>query len=686
MWPYPSAAGLHLGHAINYMPTDTHARYKKMCGYNVFEPIGFDAFGLPAENYAIKTGTHPHTTTDKNVANMRGQLHSLGCMFDPTRELNSSDPTYYKWTQTVFLELYKRGLAYQKEAPTNWCPHCNTVIANEQVLNGECERCHNKIEKRNMKQWFLKITDFAEPLLKNLETLDWPNKIKTMQTNWIGKSVGHKVKFGNIEVFTTRADTIDGVSFIVLAPEHPLAKSYKNCAEYVKNALNKTEIDRTAEKIKSGVFTGDYVVNPYNNEKVPIWIADYVLGNYGTGAVMGVPNYDDRDKEFATKYKIPIPKRKLIDPKNVGKAVTTYRLRDWSIGRQRYWGCPIPIVHCDKCGAVPETNLPVKLPELKDYLPHGKPPLANDKNFVTCNCPKCGKPATRETETMDTFVCSSFYFYRFLDTTNEKELISKDRLKFMPVDMYVGGAEHACMHLLYARFIALALYGKEPFQKLINQGMILGPDGTKMSKSRGNIIEPDKYIEEFGSDLLRLYMLFGFNYREGGPWNDSAFKSVVKFPDRINNLFNKITKDTQNIIIKLNQTIKQVAEDLENFNFNTAVAACMELVNLMVKDGYSKKTLETLVLLLAPMLPHISSEWWEQLGQKTDIFNEKFPTYDKTKLQSDTVEIVVQINSKIKTRITISNNATQNEVIKLCNISTFKKVIYIQNRLINFIV
>ncbi|MDR0383908.1 MAG: leucine--tRNA ligase [Christensenellaceae bacterium] len=693
MWPYPSAAGLHVGHAINFMPADTHARYKKMCGYDVFQPMGFDAFGLPAENYALKIGGHPKDITEQNIANMRKQLKSLSCMFNWESELTSSDPRYYKWTQWIFLELYRKGLAYQKEAPTNWCPHCNTVIANEQVINGECERCHNKIERKSMKQWFFAISKYADKLLDGLDSLDWPEHTKTMQTNWIGRSEGAKIKFGEIEIFTTRPDTIDGASFLVLAPEHPYCKKFTKVeiVKYIECAKNRTEIDRTAEKEKTGIFTGEEAINPYNGERLPIWIADYVLWGYGTGAVMGVPAYDARDLEFAKKYGIAVPRRGLIDPKGLGERVVSYRLRDWSIGRQRYWGCPIPIIHCPKCGIVEANDLPVLLPYLKDFKPKGEPPLANDFDFVKCQCPKCKGLGKRETQTMDTFVCSSFYFYRFLDTKNERELISPEIFKkMMPVDTYIGGAEHACMHLLYARFFALALFGKEPFKRLVHQGMILGPDGTKMSKSRGNVIEPDQYIKKYGADGLRLYLLFGFNFRDGGPWNDSSLRSTIKFIDRIKALFSKeFTKDSAELVVKRNQTVKSVGEDYENFNFNTAIARIMEFSNMM-QGGFSKESLETLVLLIAPSLPNLSQKWWTDLGHKTDIFNERFPTYDANNLQTKEIEIAVQINSKIKGRIIIAANATQEEAEgaseAIIGSVPIKKVIYIPNRLINFIV
>jgi leucyl-tRNA synthetase len=774
MWPYPSGAGLHLGHAINYAPTDTHARFKRMQGYNVYEPMGFDAFGLPAENHALKTETHPKDNTEKNVANMRRQLESLGCMFDWTKCLTSSEPEYYKWTQWLFVKLFEKGLAYQKEAPVNWCDHCKTVIANEQVVNGECERCHNAVQRKSMKQWFFRITAFAEELLEGLNEIDWPQKTKIMQRNWIGKSSGTRVKFRTdytakfIEVFTTRADTLFGVSYLAIAPENPLAQSLiaaaqaEKCSKYIAKSKTKSDIDRTADKNKTGVWTGSYAVNPLNNERVPIWLADYVLAAYGTGAVMGVPAHDERDFDFAKKFNLPIPfvvipdqtepkgdralteegtlvhsgkytgmdsaqaREKItadLEALGMGSAETTYRLRDWSIGRQRYWGAPIPIVYCEKCGTVAETNLPVILPYLKDFKPKGKAPLMNDSGFMKCKCPKCGADARREAETMDTFVCSSFYFLRFLDSDNPAELISaKNCRQFMPVDKYVGGAEHACMHLLYARFIMRFLHSigavncSEPFKSLVHQGMILGPDGTKMSKSRGNIIDPDKYIAEYGSDVLRLYMLFGFNYIDGGAWNDSAFKSTIRYVDRVTNLIvncqnatrgkkhTEINARDKNLLIKLNQTIKAVTNGLENFSFNTAVARCMELTNSMyeylsaaaINAKVLCETLHKLVLLLAPMMPHFGEEWFEMLSDggadrnRRSVFNVSFPAADSQYLINDEIEIAVQINSKIVARITVPVDAEQPAAEQaagsIISGKPVKKVIYVKNKLINFIV
>ena len=695
MFPYPSGANLHMGHFFNFAPSDTHARFKKMCGHDVFHPMGFDAFGLPAENHALKTGTHPHTNTVENIKKFREQLGQLGGMYDWEHTLASCFPEYYKWTQWLFLQLFNNGLAYQKESSVNWCSSCATVIANEQVLGGECERCNTAIVKKPMKQWFFKITDFAEELLAGLDKVDWPERTKAMQRNWIGKSVGHTLKFDDIEVFTTRLDTILGATFIAIAPEHPLAAKFDIAKDYIKQASAKSELERQENKIKTGVFTGAYAKNPATGKDVPIWVADYVLIGYGTGAVMGVPAHDERDHEFATKYNLPIIDELLDIPtavkKTKAKPKTTYRLRDWSVSRQRYWGAPIPIIHCADCGAV-ASEIPVILPHLQDFAPKGAPPLANDPDFVNCTCPKCGKPAKRETETMDTFVCSSWYFLRFPFANRDDVPFEKS---VQPVDMYVGGAEHSCGHLLYARFITKVLHKlghikfDEPFKRLIHQGMILAPDGQKMSKSKGNTISPDKYIQEFGSDVVRLYMLFGFNYTEGGPWNDGALRSTAKFITRVENLVGKITthKETNpDVLHVMANTIKSVREDLDNFSFNTAVARCMEFVNaISAAPVVSKESVALLTLVLAPMIPVTAQKLWEQLGHSTQIITHPYPNPNPAHLQKNTVEIAVQVNSKITSRITIPTNATQAEVEKLCGITGAKKVIYIPGKLINFI-
>jgi len=768
MFPYPSGANLHLGHFFNFAPADTHARFKRMMGYNVFHPMGFDAFGLPAENHALSTGTHPHDNTIVNMKKFRVQLDELGGMYPWDYTLTTCFPEYYWGTQWLFLQLFKHGYAYQKESQVNFCDKCKTVIANEQVIDGKCERCSNEISKRNMKQWFFKITDFAEELLSGLDGLDWPNKTKVMQQNWIGKSEGANVIFkvkdsqNTIEVFTTRIDTLFGVTYLALAPENALVgkvttpSQKKVVDEYIKATAKKSDVERMENHDKTGVFTGGYAINPASGEQIPIYIADYVLNNYGTGAVMGVPAHDERDCEFADKYNIAkkqvvkarheaccddesieftcycdygilvnsgefdgldsldaMPKIiKMLSKKKAAKACITYRLRDWSVSRQRYWGAPIPIVYCKDCGVVPipEDQLPLVLPRLENFKPHGEPPLANDLDFVNTKCPKCNKAAKRETETMDTFVCSAWYFLRYPSVNVSKNGVPFDKeitRKMLPVDKYVGGAEHACMHLLYARFITrfLKKHGfinfDEPFKSLVHQGMILAPDGQKMSKSKGNTITPDKYVDEYGSDVLRLYMLFGFNYIDGGPWNDATLKSITRFIERIEKLISQINCgiETDNEVLYVqSKTIMSVREDLDNFSFNTAVARCMEFLNAISSSkNTSYDSVKNLILLTAPMMPHIGEELFEMLQTKSptkykvkSVFDMNFPEPDENFLERDTIEIVVQINSKIKDRLNVNKNATKDEIAALCkNIigdSVIKKIVYVPGKLINFIV
>ncbi len=772
MFSYPSGAKLHMGHWYNYGLADSYARYKKMKGYAVFQPMGFDAFGLPAENYAIKTGIHPQDSTLKNIETMEEQLKSIGAMFDWSAEIKTCLPDYYKWTQWMFLRLYEKGLAYRKEAPVNWCPSCNTVLANEQAAGGVCERCGSTVVKKNLTQWFFKITEYAEELLQGLDGLDWPEKTKLMQKNWIGKSFGAEVTFtaesgDEFKVFTTRADTIFGVSYVVLAPEHPLVaklttpEQQKAVAAYVEATAKTNEIDRlSSDREKTGVFIGAYAINPANGKKVPIYAADYVLYSYGTGAVMGVAAHDERDFAFCTKYGLPINQvitnkegtatlpytedgylinsgefdglfgdeaRKAIVAKleKEGKAQfkVNYRLRDWLISRQRYWGAPIPIIHCPHCGdvAVPDKDLPVKLPYDVEFKPDGKSPLAKHEGFMHCKCPKCGGDALRDPDTLDTFVCSSWYYLRYPDAHNadmpfDPEIINK----MLPVDKYVGGAEHACMHLLYARFFTKALRDMgylnfdEPFTSLTHQGTILGPDGNKMSKSKGNVISPDPYVKEYGADILRLYLMFGFNYVDGGPWNDDGIKSVAKFADRVERLFNKIFAmpdenadkygaEEKELDFVLNNTIKSVDNDMNALSYNTAIARLMELTNALNKyDGVAQKNtvlmksaMKKMLLLLAPCTPHFAEELWSQLGNKTSVFAEAYPAYDETKLVKDEVEYAVQINSKMRTKIVLSKSLTKEEIEKAAleneeikaalDGRPVKKVIVIVNRLINVI-
>ena len=776
MFSYPSGAKLHAGHWYNYGPTDSYARYKKMKGYEVFQPMGFDAFGLPAENYAIKTGVHPQDSTLKNIETMEKQLKAMGAMFDWSAEIKTCMPDYYKWTQWLFLQLYKKGLAYRKEAPVNWCPSCSTVLANEQVIDGKCERCGTQVTRKNLTQWFFKITDYAEELLKGLDGLDWPEKTKAMQRNWIGKSVGGEITFtaesgDKFNVFTTRADTIFGVSYVVLAPEHPLVKKLcspeqkKAVEEYIENTGKIDEIERlSSAREKTGVFIGAYAINPINDKKVPIYAADYVLYSYGTGAVMGVPAHDERDFAFAAKYGLPVTRvihstkgddelpycedgvminsinfdglksdegrqavLKRLSEMGKGGAKVNYRLRDWLVSRQRYWGAPIPMVYCKKCGMVPvpEKDLPVLLPYDVEFKPDGKSPLAKHQGFMHTKCPCCGGEATRDPDTLDTFVCSSWYYLRYPDSNDSSKAFDPEIInKMLPVDKYVGGAEHACMHLLYARFVTKALRDMgylnfdEPFKSLTHQGTILGPDGYKMSKSRGNVISPDDYIETYGADVFRLYLMFGFSYVEGGPWNDEGIKSIAKFLDRVERICLKINdykvnkkvcdigKDEKELLYSLNYTIKCVDRDMDSFSFNTAVARLMELVNALYKyDGVPeerknvalmKETEEKLIGLLAPMCPHFCEELWSLMGNKKSVFLSEYPVCDEKYLTLDEIEYGVQINSKMKTKLVLSAEATKQEieaaaladekVKETVGNKKVEKIIVIPKRLVNIIV
>ena len=773
MFSYPSGAKLHVGHWYNFGPSDSFARFKSMQGYEVFEPMGFDAFGLPAENYAIKTGIHPQDSTLKNIATMEKQLQAMGGMFDWDYEVKTCMPDYYKWTQWIFLQLYKAGLAYRKEAPVNWCTSCNTVLANEQVVDGHCERCGSQVVRKNLTQWFFKITAYADELLRDLDKLDWPEKTKAMQRHWIGKSTGGEIEFtcesgDKFRVFTTRADTIFGVSYVILAPEHPLVDKLttpdrKAEVEAYKLACSKvSEIDRmSSTREKTGAFTGAYCINPVNGERVPIWIGDYVIYSYGTGAVMGVAAHDERDFDFAKKYGLQIKRViksadgspddlpfceygvmvnsgkfdgmgseegkvavvKWLEEKGAGELKTNYRLRDWLISRQRYWGCPIPVIHCPHCGevAVPEEDLPVKLPYNVDFTPDGRSPLLKSEEFMNCTCPKCGAPARRDPDTLDTFVCSSWYFLRYPDAHNDKQAFDPEIInKMLPVDKYIGGAEHACMHLLYARFFTKALrdlgYLKfdEPFTSLVHQGTILGPDGFKMSKSRGNVVSPDDYVSKYGSDAFRFYLMFGFAYTDGGPWNSSGIESIVKFLERTERIVLKI-KDMpagskplsgaeKQLLYTLNYTIKRVSEDMEVFSFNTAIARIMELVNAMYKYDSEcaeknadllKDCADKLVLLLAPLVPHIAEELNESLGKPYPVYRRRFPVCEEKWLVKDEYELAVQVNSRIKAKIVVGMGADNKEIEKIALSNeavaqaleglTPVKVIVIPKRLVNIV-
>ena len=770
MFSYPSAASLHCGHWYNYGVTDTWARFKRMQGYNVFHPQGFDAFGLPAENYAIKTGIHPKDSTNACIKTMLEQYNSMGGSYDLNYFLSTCDEGYYKWTQWIFEKLFEKGLAYQKEAPVNWCPSCQTVLANEQVIDGCCERCKSEVQQRKMKQWFFKITDYADELLKDIDSLEWPEKTKKIQKNWIGKSTGSLITFEidngmKLDAFTTRADTLFGLSYVVIAPEHEAVASltkpeYKEAVEaYLEKAAKTSEIDRmSTERERTGVFTGSYAVNPVNGKKVPVWIADYVIATYGTGFVMAVPAHDERDYDFAVKYNLPIT-RVILDkdgneqelpfcehgkltnseefsgmtteeavPAIVeklaqtgsGKLTTMFRLRDWLISRQRYWGAPIPVIHCPKCGAVlvPEEELPVKLPYDVEFRPDGESPLARCEEFMNVKCPKCGGDAKRDPDTMDTFVDSSWYFLRFPDNKNDKEAFNREKInQMLPVDKYVGGQEHATMHLLYARFFTKALRDMgyldfdEPFKSLVHQGIILGSDGQKMSKSKGNTINPDGYIQKFGSDVLRMYLEFAFAYTDGGPWSDAGIESMARFVKRVENLFEKAqaVSDVGNVLgadeNELNYirhfTIKSVSHDMDGFQFNTSLARMMEYLNALSKyvQGSVNKTflnecLRTYILLLAPFAPHFAEELWESIGEKGSVFNEPWPVFDEGVLSAREKTIVIQINGKLKGQIKVSPDCPEEEVKQkaIAEVEVtlagreIKKTIYVPNKLVSIVV
>lgn len=773
MFSYPSGAKLHVGHWYNYGLADSFARFKRMQGYNVFHPMGFDAFGLPAENYAIKTGIHPMDSTISNIETMEHQLRRMGATFDWSAEVKTCMPDYYRWTQWCFLQLYKHGLAYRKDMPVNWCPSCNTTLANEQVLSdGTCERCGAAVTRRHLTQWCFKITDYAEELLIGLDTLDWPEKTKLMQKNWIGRSTGGEVTFTTdsgkpFTVFTTRPDTLFGVTYMVFSPEHAMVDELttpehkEEIEAYKAFAAKSSEIDRmSSTREKTGAFTGSYAVNPLTEEKIPIYIADYVLATYGTGIIMAVPAHDERDYDFAVKFRLPIKRvissadeteKELpfsdygvivnsgkfdgltseegkqailaeLRERGIGCEKVNYRLRDWIISRQRYWGCPIPMVHCPHCGVVPvpEDQLPVLLPYDVDFTPDGTSPLLKSEAFMNTVCPVCGKPARRDPDTMDTFVCSSWYQFRYCDAHNDKEAWNREKVdQLCPVDTYVGGAEHACMHLIYARFFTKAfrdmgyLDFDEPFLRLVHQGTILGPDGNKMSKSRGNVISPDAYIQKYGSDVFRMYLQFGFAYIEGGRWSDDGIKSVARFLDRVERLAEKCVTlrackaqkgaaERELDFIRAN-AIKSVGFDLERFQFNTAIARMMEFVNAIYKytDGgkvngeYLDGAVRDLMLILAPFAPHFAEELWEQLGHPYSIFNQSWPAYDEKALVRQDVEYGVQVNGKIRARLTLPADTpvkdveaaalADESVVRALEGKTVKKTIVVRN-IVNIVV
>jgi len=774
MFPYPSGAGLHVGHALGYVATDIVARYKRMKGFNVLHPMGWDAFGLPAEQYAIKTGTHPKETTHQNISNFKKQINSLGFSYDWSREINTTDPNYYKWTQWIFMQLYNKGLAYEQEVAVNWCPELKAVLANEEVVNGKSDIGGHPVVRLPMRQWILKITNYAESLLEGLDDLDWPENIKELQKNWIGKSEGVELGFDidghndTINVYTTRPDTLFGASYMVLAPEHTLIHSIvtdeqrSKVQAYIEETKKKSDFDRTEiNKDKTGVFTGSYAINPFSKEKIEIWIADYVLISYGTGAIMAVPGHDERDWEFASKYNLPIVEvveggdvskaaytakgdAKIINSSNdktlsmdglsvdraikeailfieknsIGKATVNYKLRDWLFSRQRYWGEPFPLIHKDdSVQLIKEKDLPVMLPEVENYKPSddGKSPLSLVKNWVEVKDESHNIIGLRETNTMPQWAGSCWYFLRFTDPKNENEAWSKEKENYwMPVDLYIGGQEHAVLHLLYSRFWHHVLYDlglvstKEPFKKLYNQGMILGDDGTKMSKSRGNVINPEEIMDEYGSDSMRLYEMFMGPLNKSKPWSTKGLQGCYRFVNRLwsiivdenGNLSSKIVdrdeKDKDTLFLH-HQTIKKLGEDIENLHFNTAVSQLMIYCNHLQKcNKVSKKLIEELVIILSPFIPHLSEEFWSLLGHSETITYQPWPNFDEGLIQLDEVTIAVQVNGKLRANINVAKDSDEVDVISeamsLENVEKFTsegnvvKTIYVANRLLNFVV
>ena len=736
MFPYPSGNGLHVGHWRGYVISDVWSRYKMMQGYYLIHPMGWDAFGLPAENYAIKTGQHPAISTAKNISNIKRQINEIAAIYDWDREVNTTDPDFYKWTQWIFVKMFKEGLAYEKEFPINWCPSCKTGLANEEVVNGCCERCGTPVTKKNLRQWMLRITKYADRLLNDLDKLDWPEKVKKMQTEWIGKSYGAEVDFPvegkdeKITVYTTRPDTLHGATFMVLAPEHKLAAGLatpdqKEAVDaYIYAASMKSNVDRMQDKEKTGVFTGSYATNPLNGAKVPIWLSDYVLADYGTGAIMCVPAHDDRDFEFAKKFDIPIIQviakdgkaienmteayteasgtminsgdwngmesavlkkeaPHIIEKMGIGRKTVNYKLRDWVFSRQRYWGEPIPIVHCPKCGnvPVPEEELPLRLPDVKSYEPTGtgESPLAAIEDWVNCKCPKCGAAAKRETNTMPQWAGSSWYFLRYVDPHNDNELVSKEKAdKYLPVDMYIGGVEHAVLHLLYSRFYTKFLYDigvidfDEPFHKLFNQGMITGKNGIKMSKSKGNVISPDDLVRDYGCDSLRMYELFVGPPELDAEWDDRGIEGVYRFLSRFWNLVmdnkDKNIKASKEMIKARHKMIHMITTRLEGFSLNTVISGFMECNNNLIaiakkEGGMDKETLEAAVLLLAPFAPHMGEELWEELGHTDSVFHHEWPAHDEEAMKDDEVEIPVQVNGKTKAVISIPVDISKEDAI-----------------------
>ena len=766
MFPYPSGNGLHVGHWRGYVISDVWSRYKLMQGHYIIHPMGWDAFGLPAENYAIKMGVHPAKSTAENVANIKKQINDIAALYDWDMEVNTTDPGFYKWTQWIFVQMFKKGLAYEKEFPINWCPSCKTGLANEEVVNGVCERCGTTVTKKNLRQWMLKITAYADRLLKDLDKLDWPEKVKKMQTDWIGKSYGAEVDFPvegrdeKITVYTTRPDTLYGATFMVLAPEHALAKGLatdetrEDVEAYILRSSMRSNVDRVQDKEKTGVFTGSYAVNPMNGAKLPIWLSDYVLADYGTGAIMCVPAHDDRDFEFATKFHIPIVqviakdgkeiehlteayteasgkminsgdwngresaelKKEaplIVEKMGVGKKTVNYKLRDWVFSRQRYWGEPIPIIHCPHCGnvPVPEDQLPLTLPDVESYQPTGtgESPLAAIDEWVNTTCPVCGAPAKRETNTMPQWAGSSWYFLRYVDNHNSKELVSREKAdKYLPVDMYIGGVEHAVLHLLYSRFYTKFLCDigavdfDEPFIKLFNQGMITGKNGIKMSKSKGNVVSPDDLIRDYGCDSLRMYELFVGPPDLDAEWDDRGIDGVSRYLKRFWNLVldnkDKNAKATAESLKLRHKMVYDITSRLDSFSLNTVISGFMEYNNKMIdlarrENGIDKETLETAVTLLAPFAPHIAEELWEQLGHSETVFAHGWPSADEEAMKEDEVEIAVQINGKTRGVVKISSSSSKEEAIAAGKAAVADRLegnvvkeIYVPGRIINLVV
>ena len=762
-FPYPSGQGLHVGHPRPYTALDIVARKRRMQGYNVLYPMGWDAFGLPTENYAIKNHIHPRIVTKNNVAHFKNQLHSLGYSFDWDREVNTTDPNYYKWTQWIFLKLFKAGLAYKTEMPINWCTSCKVGLANEEVVNGVCERCGSEVVRKVKSQWMLKITDYAEKLLDGLDTVDYIERVKVSQKNWIGKSTGAEVDFllkdkeDKLTVYTTRPDTLFGVTYMVMSPEHPFIDKYKDSIQnwdevvaYREMAARKSDFERTEiAKDKTGVMlNGLTAVNPVNGKEIPVWISDYVLMTYGTGAIMAVPAHDERDWEFAKKFNMPIievvagspvdvneavftdvatgtlvnsdflnglsvadAKKKIIaylTEKGIGHEKTNYKLRDWVFSRQRYWGEPIPIVKCEKCGYVPlpESELPLELPEVESYMPtdNGESPLAHMTDWVNTTCPCCGGPAKRETDTMPQWAGSSWYFLRYTDPNNDKELASKEALDYwLPVDWYNGGMEHTTLHLLYSRFWHRFLYDEgvvpcpEPYQKRTSHGMILGENGEKMSKSRGNVVNPDDIVREYGADTLRTYEMFIGAFDLSAAWSEDGVKGCRRFLERVWKLKDLLTSEegySKDMETKMHQTIKKVSSDFENLKYNTAIAAMMSLLNdFYKKNAVTRGEFKTLLTLLNPVAPHITEELWQANGYEGRLYQTAWPEYDEEKTVEATIEIAVQINGKMKGTILVSKDEEKDKILSLAKemlgdklSGNIVKEIYVPGRIVNIVV